>query len=144
MGAKRRRMKAALKAKAAWRRCGGSEQRANWPASSACMRRKSRRGNGGCSTRVAVLGDQRRKVRTSAMIAELFEQIGRLKMEAEWLKKKVCPTRLTQAGCVDQEPGLSVRRQCELLGLTRWSWYYGQRARRRRICSGCDGSTSST
>src|SRR3954451_13610630 len=57
--------------------------------------------------------------------AELFEQIGRLKMELEWLKKKLpssCEHKrpLIEAG----HPALSVRRQCELLGLTRSSLYH--------------------
>jgi putative transposase len=57
--------------------------------------------------------------------AELFEQIGRLKMELEWLKKKLpssCEHKrpLIEAG----HPALSVRRQCELLGLSRSSLYY--------------------
>jgi putative transposase len=57
--------------------------------------------------------------------AELFEQIGRLKMELEWLKKKLPFTAerlrpLIEAG----RPDLSVRRQCELLGLSRSSLYY--------------------
>src|SRR5207248_10777295 len=52
--------------------------------------------------------------------AELFEQIGRLKMEREWLKKKSArsPERLRPL----VEPGhpeLRVRRQCQLLGLSR-------------------------
>jgi transposase-like protein len=32
-----------------------------------------------------------------AVQAELYEQIGRLKMEVEWLKKKICPLRLTRS-----------------------------------------------
>jgi putative transposase len=58
--------------------------------------------------------------------AELFEQIGRLKMELEWLKKKSqrlsCESRrsLIEVG----HPALSVRRQCELVGLNRSSLYY--------------------
>ncbi len=56
---------------------------------------------------------------------ELYEQIGRLKMELEWLKKKSprSPERLRpliEAG----HPELSVRRQCELLGLNRSSLYH--------------------
>ncbi len=56
--------------------------------------------------------------------AELFEQIGRLKMEREWLKKKSAqsPQRLRpliEAGHTQ----LRVRRQCELLGLSRSSLY---------------------
>jgi transposase len=40
-----------------------------------------------------VFGDGRRAAATNAEAekAELFEQIGRLKMELEWLKKKVGP-----------------------------------------------------
>jgi putative transposase len=57
--------------------------------------------------------------------AELFEQIGRQKMELEWLKKKLpssCEHRrpLVEVG----HPALSVRRQCELLGLNRSSLDY--------------------
>src|SRR5215831_19283118 len=60
-----------------------------------------------------------------AQKAELFEQIGRLKMELEWLKKKSgrSPEQLRpliEAG----HPELSVRRQCELIGLSRSSLYY--------------------
>ncbi len=36
-------------------------------------------------------GSQTAKADTEAEKAELFEQIGRLKMELEWLKKKVGP-----------------------------------------------------
>jgi putative transposase len=62
---------------------------------------------------------------TEAEKAELFEQIGRLKMELEWLKKK--SDRSPEALRPLVEPGhpqLSVRRQCELLGLSRSSLYY--------------------
>jgi putative transposase len=50
-----------------------------------------------------------------AMQGELYEQIGRLKMELEWLKKK---------SARPDHPELSVRRQCVLLGLNRSSLYY--------------------
>ena len=42
------------------------------------------------------------------------------------VEKKSCPTRLTSSGSASSRglPGLSVRRQCELLGLNRSSWYY--------------------
>jgi transposase-like protein len=43
-------------------------------------------------------GEQHRKMENQdALIAELYEQIGRLQMEAAWLKKS-CPTRLTSSG----------------------------------------------
>ncbi len=62
---------------------------------------------------------------TEAEKAELFEQIGRLKMELEWLKKKLDRTPELLRPLVDPDhPHLSVRRQCELLGLARSSLYY--------------------
>src|SRR5436190_1324933 len=57
--------------------------------------------------------------------AELFEQIGRLKMELEWLKKKSPPSAEQLRPLVEPgHPQLSVRRLCELLGLNRSSLYY--------------------
>jgi len=53
---------------------------------------------------------------------ELYEEIGRLKMELEWLKKKQ-PTWLKRE-LIGPEHVLSIRRQCELLGLNRSSYYY--------------------
>jgi len=58
-------------------------------------------------------------------LAELFEQIGRLKMELEWLKKRVPSSCEHKRPLVEPgHPALSVRRQCELLGLSRSSLYY--------------------
>jgi len=62
---------------------------------------------------------------SEARQAELFEQIGRLEMELEWIKKKWPLTLDDKRGLV--EPGhaeLSIRRQCELLGLNRSSFYH--------------------
>jgi putative transposase len=57
--------------------------------------------------------------------AELFEQIGRLKMELEWVKKKLLPSCEHKRTLIEPgHPALSVRRQCELLGLSRSSLYY--------------------
>jgi putative transposase len=57
--------------------------------------------------------------------AALFEQIGRLKMELEWLKKKSGPSPERLRPLVEPgHPELSVRRQCALLGLSRSSLYY--------------------
>ena len=57
--------------------------------------------------------------------AQLFEQIGRLKMELEWLKKKLLSSCEHKRPLVEPgHPALSVRRQCELLGLSRSSLYY--------------------
>ena len=52
---------------------------------------------------------------------DLYEQIGRLKMELEWLKKKFPDKHKL----VDPaHPLISIRRQCELLGANRSMLYY--------------------
>ena len=57
--------------------------------------------------------------------AELYEQIGRLKIELDWLKKKWPRTVAERRGWIEPGvDGLSVRRQCELLGLHRSNVYY--------------------
>src|SRR4051794_40132986 len=56
--------------------------------------------------------------------AELFEQIGRLKMELEWLKKMIFSCEHNIPLVDPGHPASSVRRQCELLGLSRSSLYY--------------------
>jgi putative transposase len=55
----------------------------------------------------------------------LFQQIGQLQYELAWLKKSWRGTlsQKRQAIAID-EPRLSVRRQCDLLGLSRGSWQY--------------------
>jgi len=56
---------------------------------------------------------------------DLFEQIGRLKMEVEWLKKKLPRSAEVKRRCIEpHHQHLSVTRQCELVGLARSSWYY--------------------
>jgi putative transposase len=57
--------------------------------------------------------------------AELFEQIGRLKMELEWMKKKLPPLAEHRRPLIEAcHPGPSVCRQCALLGLNRSSLYF--------------------
>ena len=57
---------------------------------------------------------------------ELYEQIGRLKMEVEWLKKKLPSSVERKRRLVEPGHGtLSLLDQCRLLGLARSSWYYG-------------------
>ncbi len=71
----------------------------------------------------------------------LFEQIGRLKMELEWLKKSggggVSSGEADgRRALVDWgHPELSIRRQCELLGLNRSTLYYSGARSRRRTCA---------
>jgi transposase-like protein len=72
-------------------------------------------------------GSQAAMTDTEAEKAELFEQIGRLKMELEWLKKKSDGSPQLPRPLVESDhPELSVRRQCALLGLSRSSLYYEQ------------------
>jgi putative transposase len=57
--------------------------------------------------------------RPQAPESELFEQIGRLKMELEWLKKS---TELDQRReLIGRKCKLSICKQCELLGVERSS-----------------------
>ncbi len=61
--------------------------------------------------------------------AELFEQIGRLKMELEWLKKKIGDLELDKRRVLidPAEATFSQRKQCQLLGLHRSGLYYEPR-----------------
>ena len=58
--------------------------------------------------------------------AELFQQIGKLQMELEWLKKNLsCSDARELRKLVDHDhPELSISRQCALLGLPRSTLYY--------------------
>lgn len=56
---------------------------------------------------------------------ELYEQIGRLKMEVEWLKKNLPDSTAAKRNLLEVEHQyLSIARQCELLNLPRSSAYY--------------------
>ncbi len=78
----------------------------------------------------------------AARQAELFEPIGRLKMELEWLKKKLPPSCEHKRLLIEPgHPALSIRRQCELLGLSRSSLSYepgGETAENLRVCEEID------
>ena len=68
---------------------------------------------------------ERKQREQEAQEAELYEQIGRLKLELEWLKKKLpASIRERRLMIAIEEPVVRVRRQCELLGLKRSSFYY--------------------
>lgn len=55
----------------------------------------------------------------------LYQQIGQLKVELDWLKKnQVLPVEVKRAQIEPEHQTISVSRQCELLGLARSSWYY--------------------
>jgi hypothetical protein len=68
-------------------------------------------------------GAKSSSVEHEALEACLYEQIGRLKTELDWLKKRLLASVEDRRALVD--PGdrlLSVSRQCELLGLSRSSF----------------------
>src|SRR3982750_641583 len=57
----------------------------------------------------------------------LYEEIGRLKVEWDWLKKKLASSTEDLRSLVDWDhDAISIRRQCELLGVNRASLYYQQ------------------
>ena len=67
----------------------------------------------------------RQQQQQQAREAELFEQIGRLKMELEWLKKKLPPSVEIKRMMIEPiNADISIRRQCELLGLNHATLYY--------------------
>ena len=92
MGTKRRRIEAALKAKAALAAVRGdrtaSELASQFGVHPTQIGQWKRQLLGGATELFS--DDRRREVQDQgALIAELYEQIGRLQMEAAWLKKKV-------------------------------------------------------
>jgi putative transposase len=55
----------------------------------------------------------------------LYEEIGRLKVELDWLKKSGDARLEDLRGLVERDhPDLGMRRQCELLGVNRAGLYY--------------------
>jgi len=59
------------------------------------------------------------------LVAELFEQIGKLKMELEWLKKNSSLSTERKRSLIDvSDPDFSVSEQCRLLNLARSSYYH--------------------
>ncbi len=71
-------------------------------------------------------GLQRQVKEHEALVRGLYEQIGQLQYEANWLKKKVLPDSLDlrRALVEAKNERLSVQRQCELLDIARSSYYY--------------------
>jgi putative transposase len=70
-------------------------------------------------------GRGRQEREQEALQADLYEQIGRLKVELEWLKKKLPDTIEAKRIMIEHDhPKISVRRQCELIGLSRSTAYH--------------------
>jgi putative transposase len=60
-----------------------------------------------------------------ALKAALYQQIGQLKVELDWLKKKLAISVEARRQLVEPaHPRISLRRQCALLGLSRSGLYY--------------------
>jgi putative transposase len=60
--------------------------------------------------------------------AQLYQQIGQLKVELDWLKRKLAwSVEQKRAAVEPQHERISVARQCELLGLGRSGFYYRPR-----------------
>ncbi len=55
----------------------------------------------------------------------MYEEIGRLKVELDWLKKKLPESVGIRRGFVEHDhPQIEIKRQCELLGIHRSGVYY--------------------
>jgi len=74
-----------------------------------------------------LFADRRQKPDRSAeeLQAQLYQQIGQLKVELDWIKKKLAWNVDQKRAAIEPEhPEISVARQCELLGMSRASYYY--------------------
>ena len=74
-----------------------------------------------------LFADGRRKASGNGEVetTALFEEIGRLKVELDWLKKKLTCSTEDRRPLVDHDhASISIRRQCDLLGVNRASLYY--------------------
>src|SRR5207302_6853387 len=58
-----------------------------------------------------------------AFEAQLYQQIGQLKVELDWVKKKLDLLPEGKRALIEPaHPQISIARQCDLVGLTRSSW----------------------
>jgi putative transposase len=74
-----------------------------------------------------LFADRRSQPDTSeeALKAELYQQIGQLQVELDWLKKKVRFIAIEpRRGWISAHRELSIRQQCRLAGVSRSGWYY--------------------
>ena len=74
-----------------------------------------------------IFPDKRRKQEKTqeALIEELYKQIGQLKVELDWVKKKLPASMADRRSLIEWEhPRLSISRQAELLDMSRSAVYY--------------------
>ena len=70
-------------------------------------------------------GGSRVQDEEAQMVPELYQQIGRLQVELDWLKKNMSLSVVERRAMIGpQDLQLSVSRQCELVGLPCLSFYY--------------------
>lgn len=68
---------------------------------------------------------QAKAIDEAVLTSPLYEEIGRLKVELDWLKKKLMSSLALKKWWIEPEyEEISIRRQCELLGLNRSTLYY--------------------
>jgi putative transposase len=91
-------------------------------------------------------GPQQRE--EEALKAALYQQIGQLKVERDWLKKKWAMSVAQQRALIEPtHPQLSIRRQCAWLGLarsTRDDQPLGDRAENRQLMRVLDAPYTAT
>ena len=60
-----------------------------------------------------------------AFQAQLYQQIGQLKVELDWVKKKLDLLPEGKRALIEPaHPQMSIARQCDLVGLPRSTYYY--------------------
>ncbi len=70
-------------------------------------------------------GRQRGDPEKKGLVARLYQQIGQLKVELDWLKKKLAISSKQRRMLIEaSHSNLTVGQQCKLLGLPRSSFYY--------------------
>ena len=78
------------------------------------------------------------------LIAQLYQQIGQLKVELDWLKKKLALSVGGNRQLIEHgHSRIPVVRQCELVGLARSSLYYRSQRDKSYTKSSCGSSTCS-
>ena len=70
-------------------------------------------------------GKERREKDQQQLIDELYRQIGKLKVELDWLKKNLDLSPEEKKMLIEPtNPDIPIYRQCQLLGVSRSSYYY--------------------
>ena len=66
---------------------------------------------------------------TEKLVANLYQKIGQLEVELDWLKKNLSSPVAERRELIEVEhPQISIVRQCGLLGISRSGYYYYRQA----------------